>query len=88
MQDFEKPRWEAAVKAFAEAFSKGYTQAKAELASGMTQQTGDAPGSWPIDVPRREVVDGVALGYAPVFEEAGRTAALAKHARTRCRSSP
>lgn len=86
MQDFEFPRWEAARAAFAEAFKRGYTHAKAELASGQEQQTGDAASVFYVDVPRDSIVDGEWMHFAGLFQEAGRAAALAKRRPLGCDS--
>lgn len=78
MQDFEAKRWEAAKALFEEAFRRGYTNTKAQLAAQPHLQVGDAPERWTIEVPRDDIADGLGPSHAPRFEQAGEDAALAQ----------
>jgi hypothetical protein len=78
MQDFEVPRWAAAKAAFAEAFTRGYQHAKAELASGQEKQDGNALQVFYVDVLRDAILDDEWQPYVSLFRDAGRAAALAK----------
>lgn len=78
MQDFEVPRWEAAQQTFKEAFALGYSNAKAELASGQATQTGEAESVFYVDVGRDPIVDGDGSQFAPRFYTAGYEAAIAR----------
>jgi hypothetical protein len=78
MKDFEVKRWEAAKALLGDAFWKGYTNAKARLAADPSLKTVDAPDTWDVKVPWRDIADGLAPTHAPSFEQHGRDAALAK----------
>jgi len=82
MKDFEVKRWETAKALLAEAFQRGYTNAKARIAAQPDLQVGDEPDRWVIDVPRNDIMDGQGPSYAPVFEEHGRRAGFAKQRDT------
>ena len=74
MQDFEIPRYNAALAAFDQAFNGGYAEGLKQLASG-TERV--AQPILEIDVPRNTVLDGEWHPAVPLFREAGRVAALA-----------
>jgi hypothetical protein len=75
MRDVERDRYDAALRAFAEAFAKGYADGKRMLAAGeLTRPMLKLPFS--IDVPRRAVLDDEWSGYVQQFKDAGLRAAL------------
>lgn len=76
MQDFEKPRYEAALKAFREAFERGYAEGARLLLEDDDLTRSDVRLPFPIDVPRIAVLDGDWGGWLPLFEDAGKQAAL------------
>ncbi len=79
MQDFEVPRYKAAIAAFKEAFARGYAGGKSDLASGAASRPErDATAGFPIilHIPRNTILDDVWHPCCVLFEEAGRVAAL------------
>ena len=74
VQDFEKPRYEAALKAFAEAFQEGYAEGIRLLAADATRPNVTFPIV--IDVPRSAVLRNEWREYVRLFVHAGLQAAL------------
>jgi hypothetical protein len=75
MRDFERARFESAIKAFGDAFEMGYAEGKRLLETGdLTRPIVAFP--FPIDVPRAALLDNEWAEYVPRFEEAGLEAAL------------
>jgi hypothetical protein len=76
MQDFEVPRYKAALTAFSHAFDDGYAEGLTQIASG-TDRRSDIESVFHVDVPRDNVFDDNWSQHVPHFWEAGRAAALA-----------
>jgi hypothetical protein len=75
MRDVEKAKFEAAFKAFSDAFELGYAEGKRLLEAGdLTRPVVAFP--FPIDVPRSALLDDEWSEHVPRFEEAGLEAAL------------
>jgi hypothetical protein len=74
MRDFEKPRYEAALKAFADAFHEGYTEGIRILEADATRS--DVRFPIVIDVPRSAVLNDEWRAYVRLFVHAGLQAAL------------
>jgi hypothetical protein len=81
MRDFEKPRYEAALKAFDEAFQEGYTEGIRLLAEDATRSSVAFPIV--IDVPRSAVLEDQWRGHVRLFAHAGLQAALSLRRRGR-----
>jgi hypothetical protein len=74
-RDLEKARFEAAIKAFSDAFEMGYAEGKRLLAAGdLTRPIMAFP--FPIDVPCAAFRSNQWAEHVPRFEEAGLDAAL------------
>jgi hypothetical protein len=76
MEDVEVPRYNAALKAFSDAFNKGYTEGKQLRAVG--EPLLDIESVFTVEVPSDDVLDNRWHSYCDTFKDAGRRAALAR----------
>jgi len=82
MQDLEKLRYEAALKAFRQAFERSYADGKRLLLEDDDLTRSDVRLPFAIDVPLTAVLDGDCDEWTSLFEHAGKQAALSAR-RTR-----
>lgn len=71
MQQFEKKRYEDALKAFVSAFAEGLSRGASAVAAALVSPIDNKSFPIRIDVPRADIIDGEWQRHVPRFSQAG-----------------